>query len=194
MAVFISVTAMFDALPLSLINLLLAAERWAADLLRPHAGQTAALQLGGLSLRFTVTESGMLHAASKDAPADLSLSIAADVLTQLFDGPEALRQAAHIEGNARFAESVGLLLQHLRPDLAGHFAPLIGDVAAHRLGQTAASLSRHTLKAGQSLAGSALDALRAPGATLVGKHEMNAFSNRLEELLTRLQKLEKRLP
>lgn len=185
---------MFDTLPLSVINRLLAAEAWAAELLRPHAGQSAELNLGGLSLRFTVSEEGTLRAPDANTPMDLQLSIAAGSLMQLFDGPDALRQSAHIEGNARFAETLGLLLQHLRPDLAGHFAPLIGDIAAQRLALTANSLGRHAMRAGHSLASTALGAFRAPDGLLPEQQEMEDFKARLGTLLARLQLLETRLP
>ncbi len=185
---------MLEALPLSLINRLLTAEPWAADLLRPHAGQSALLQLGAASLCFTVTEQGALQAAKNRTDVDLILSIAASALPHLFEGPEALRQSAHIEGNARFAESIGLLLQHLRPDLAGHFAPLIGDIAAHRLARGADSLSRYALATGKNVSRSVKEALTAPGAQLVVRSELDELKLRLDGLLKRLHHLEKEQP
>lgn len=184
---------MLAALPLALINRLLATETWAMELLRPHAGQTAALDLAGLSLRFCVGPTGLLQEAAADSPAEVAIRIAAADLPGLLDDRDTLHDAIHVTGNARFADTLARLARHLRPDLAAQLAPWLGDVAAHRVAQGAHSLGQVALGNGRKLAESGLAWLRDERRLLVRKDELHAFAERLDALRERLQRLDKTL-
>lgn len=184
---------MFAYLPLALINRLLGAEAWAAELLRPHAGQTALLDIAGLRLRFTVNENLRLQAAAADVRETLILRITTEALAELLDKPTALSQHAHIEGNAAFAETLGTLLQHLRPDLAGHFSPWLGDVFATRLARTLHSAGTTLLATGKQLGNTGIGLLRDEHKILVSRAECADFQHTLETLMRNIDRLDETL-
>ena len=184
---------MFADLPLYFINRLLGAEPWAAELLRPHVGQTALVELAGLRLRFTVGDDLRLHAASTEASDTVSLRVAAEALPDLLDGPGALTQHAHIEGNAAFAETLAKLLQHLRPDLAGHLAPWLGDALASRVARSSQSFGSAALATGRKLGESATNLIRDEARLVVQRTEQADFQLELDELLGRISSFEQKL-
>ena len=184
---------MFADLPLFFINRLLASETWASDLLRPHAGQTAVLELGGFSLRFTVSAEARLHAAAAEASETVSIRVPAEALPDLLDGPENLTRHAHIEGNAAFAETLARLLRHLRPDLAAWLAPQLGDVLATRVARGAHSVGSTALNAGRKLGDATLSLLRDETGVLVSQAEHDAFQQDLADLSAGIEALQKRI-
>ncbi|MDQ7989576.1 MAG: hypothetical protein REI09_08080 [Candidatus Dactylopiibacterium sp.] len=182
---------MFADLTLALLNRLLAAEPWAGALLRPHAGQTALLELAGWPLRFTVSAEGRLLATAPTVRPDVSIRVPAEALGRLSAGPEALRHAARIEGHAGFAETLATLIEHLRPDLAAWLAPRLGDVLAHRLARGLGQAGRQGLVSGRRLAEAAAERLRGPSAPLVGRDEVARFAALRARLEARLDALER---
>jgi ubiquinone biosynthesis protein UbiJ len=184
---------MFADLPVFLINRLLTAEPWAADLLRPHIGQTALLELAGAQLRFTVDESLRLQSSVADACNAVIIRVPPEALASLLDGPENLSQYAHIEGNAAFAETIAKLLKHLRPDLAAWLAPHLGDVLATRITQGVSTLHNTALKGAQKAGIAALSLVRDEAQLVVSTVEHEAFQRTLERVSTDLDALTQRL-
>ena len=184
---------MFAELPLFLINRLLAAEAWAAELLRPHVGQTALLELAGARLRFTVSDDLRLISAQNEASTVVSIRVPPEALASLLDGPENLSQHAHIEGNAAFAETIAKLLKHLRPDLAGWLAPHLGDVVASRIAQGAQTLHNTALTAAQKVGSSALSLIRDEAQLIVSSAEHAAFQQELADLSAGIEALQQRV-
>lgn len=185
---------MLADLPLAALNRLLSAEPWARQLLQPHAGQRALIEVGGLALRFTVGADGQLQPAGADdtGSPDASIRIPLEALGKLADGPEALRSAARIEGNAGFAESLAMLFQHLRPDPAAWLAPWLGDILAQRLVTGAQTLGRTGFETGRRLGTAGLELLRQADGPLPSRAEFQDFRRRLSTLAERLDRLEKR--
>jgi len=184
---------MFADLPLFFINRLLAAEPWAADLLRPHLAQTALLDLAGLQLRFTVGEDIRLHTAAAESENTVSIRVPAEALGTLLEPPENLSQHAHIEGNAAFAEALAKLLKHLRPDLAAWLAPYLGDAVATRATQGLHAASTHALHAGKKLGEALVSQIRDEAGLVVNRNEYAAFEQDLADLSAGIEALQQRL-
>lgn len=183
---------MLAELPLHALNRLLASEAWARQLLAPHIGQTAVLEIAGWSLRFTVDDKGGLLPAAAGTPSNVSICIPVDALGKLSEGPDTLRTAARIEGNAGFAETLAMLIQHLRPDPAAWLSPWLGDVLAHRLTRSTRTLAIAGLETGQRLGAAGVDILRQNYGVLPSRTEFSRFSSDLVRLAARLDKLERR--
>lgn len=183
---------MLADLPLSVINRLLEREAWARKLLQAHAGRCAQLDIGGWMLRFAVDEDGRVRAADAAQASDVSIQVPASALGKLAEGPEALREAAHIEGQAAFAETLALLIQHLRPDPEAWLAPWLGDPLAHRVHRTASTLARSGLETGRRLGEAGVSLLREPDGPLPDRAEFNALREGIAALQARLARLERR--
>lgn len=184
---------MLPNLPLLFINRMLRDETWACERLRAHAGQTARLAIGGVTLRFTIDADGLLQTAAPDASDDVTVSLPQTAIGAILDNPAEITRHAHIEGSAALADTLATLLQHLRPDLAGWLAPLVGDVAAVRATRLAASITRtgmSTARHGEAVLGSLLQNRLE---IAVPREQFDAWKTDVEALGRDLAALEARL-
>lgn len=160
--------------------------------LQRHAGATARLQLGGVSLSFSIAENGRLRADDSETPA-VTLRLPADALLKaMHDGDAALRDA-RIEGDAALAETLGQVLRGLRWDAAEDLSRLVGDVAAERL----VAGARGALSAGRDLGDRLLTSTGeyfADEANIVMRRAaITDFSNEVDVLRDDSARLQKRL-
>lgn len=176
------------------INHLLKHQAWANQRLQAHAGQVAALQAGPFQLRFEITEAGYVQAVPRHTACDVELHIppaaAGDLLSGRFD---ALSRHIAIRGNAALAETLALLLQHLRPDIGGALSPVVGNAAAHRIERSLSGLAKHGVAALERTQAGLAEFLQEEAHNgPVRKPEMARFSDDLQTLSARLDALEKR--
>lgn len=182
---------MLADLSLLAINRLLAREGWARRMLVPHAGQCAQISAAGFRLRFLIDAEGLLAATRPEQTLDLMLDVPANALGSLAEGPEALRRAARIEGNAGLAETLATLAQHLRPDPGAALAPWLGDVLAHRLDRSARGLAATALEGGRRTGEALLERLQTSGGPLPSRAEFEQLRSGIARLQTRLDRLAK---
>jgi ubiquinone biosynthesis protein UbiJ len=115
-------------------NALLDREPWARDRLQAHAGKTARLVLGGLTIAFGISAAGHVTAATDDVAPDVVLTVATDKLSSLMsDDPARRMSAVRIDGDAALAHTISDLARDLRWDVEEDLAGVVGDVAALRL-------------------------------------------------------------
>jgi len=101
-------------------------------------------------------------------------------------GPDAegrLRSSAvTITGDAEIAQSFHELLRAARPDLEEELSRLVGDVAAHQLGNLVRSAAGWGRKAGQALAANVSEYLQEESRDLVTRTEIEEFLAGVDEL------------
>jgi ubiquinone biosynthesis accessory factor UbiJ len=191
---------MLPDLPVFFVNRLLGAQPWATRLLQRHVGQTARLDVGGAQFRVTVLPDGQIKTAAAEEKESVVIIIPAAALACLLDSPEEVIRHTHIEGSAAFADTLGDLLHHLRPDIAAWLAPHLGDVLAvrsanqlHRLGKTTLVFAQHA----EEIFGHILH--HTPGSLPVHmelqnfQQELGTLANDLETLTARLNALQRRI-
>ena len=118
---------------LKLVNHLLAGEDWARERLVPFAGQRACLELGTLKLPLLIDRRGLFVAGDRRAAASVTITLPADAPLRALTDRLSLLSAARLSGSAELAECLGFVLRNLRWDAEADLAPLVGDIAAHRL-------------------------------------------------------------
>lgn len=125
----------------SILNRHIAASSQARNVCRQLAGKVLALRLTGvpLGIRFCCDGERMtLDTDDGDAAATLSGSPFAFFRLAGPTPQAALRSGAvHIEGDAEVAQAFSELLKHARPDLEEELSRIVGDVAAHQIGNVA---------------------------------------------------------
>jgi len=179
---------------LPLLNRLLREQSWAREQLREYADQVAVLRCGVATLRFRVDAEGMLTPVDDEVPPAVELILPASALAELLTGEwdGATRQVV-ITGNARFAETLSLLLKHLRPDIGGSLSPFLGDILANRAERGLSALSRY----GSDLARRSQEGLREYFAEEAGwllkPQDYQNFCQELQTLQERLSRLEQRV-
>ena len=176
------------------INHLLQSEGWARDRLRPFAGKRVLFRAAPLpELRLAIGAEGMVAAAGIDETFDLTLTIKPGALPHLLSGSDALLQHVEISGNADLASTVQFLFRNLKWDFEDDLSRLVGDIAAHRIANTARDFfawqKDALLRTGENLA----EYWTEEQPLLARPEEVARFSRDVETLRDDVARLEARI-
>jgi ubiquinone biosynthesis protein UbiJ len=172
-------------------NHLLAREAWARAALSVHAGRSARIDAGPISVFVAVVADGSLAAGSGTPSVTIVLDPQA-LAGSLLD-PGAARRNMRIEGDADFAQALTDVLARLRPDPAEDLARFVGDAPAERIvGAVRAALEQLRDTARRAVRQGA-DYFVAENPMLVGRLEWDAHVRELDALRARLGSLEERI-
>ena len=178
------------------LNHLLGREEWARRKLEPFAGESVELRAAPLpALRFTVLPGGRVEAggrAEKDA-ASLTVTLRPGVLAALARGEEHLMREVEVSGNARLAAEVMALVRHLRWDPEEELSAVIGDIAAHRVVQTARSFAAWQMDAARRVGEALADYFAEEKRVLVRRPDFRVFAGDVAGLRDAVERLAKRV-
>jgi ubiquinone biosynthesis protein UbiJ len=174
------------------------AESSAARLLAQRlAGKVLTVRFTGLPLSISFACDGermSLDTAAATAHATLTGTPLA--LLQLASRkPEAAVRsgAVHIEGDAEVAQTFSELLKSARPDLEEELSRVIGDVAAHQVGNVARSALAFGRRAADTLSQNIAEYLTEEGRDLPTRVEADEFVAGVDKLRDDVERLEVRL-
>jgi len=102
-------------------------------------------------------------------------------------------RAVQIEGNAEVAHAFSELLKTAKPDLEEELSRIVGDVAAHQIGNAARSVIAFGFRAKQTLLQNASEYLQEEGRDVPNKTELNEFLHGVDTLRDGAARLEARI-
>ena len=148
---------MIERSALAALNHLLEQQPWAAERLRPYAGQAVEFRCPPFQdLRLRITHDGHLDRAQAEAASALVVKLAPGALPFLLARDETARKQVEIEGSADLASTVDYLFRNLIWDVEEDLSRAFGDILAHRLasgGSAFAAWQREAvLRLGENLA------------------------------------------
>jgi ubiquinone biosynthesis protein UbiJ len=189
----------------ALLNRNIQASTPARELLPELTDKVLAVSLKGtpLAMYMQFDESGARLRFSHDADPDVILTGGLFGLARLA-GDDANRalQSGEVDllGNADTAQAIQSLLQHAHPDWEEELSRLIGDVAAHQVGNFTRSLFGWGRQASESVQRNAAEYLQEESRDLVAPAEAREFCTRVDDVreatdraAARLDRLEQRL-
>jgi ubiquinone biosynthesis protein UbiJ len=138
-----------------------------------------------------IVEGGSVEAGG--AQPGLSMLIRPEILVALTRGEEHAMRAVSVEGNAKLAGEVLVLARHLRWDAEEALSRVIGDVAAHRLADTARAVAAWHVDAAQRLAAALTDYVTEEKRLLARRGELEALGESVARLRDALARLDKRI-
>jgi ubiquinone biosynthesis protein UbiJ len=175
------------------LNHLLASEAWARERLVPFAGEAIELRATHLpALRFLIGADGRL-APAPAGPSGLVVNLRSGAPAAALLGEEHLLREIDVQGNARLASEVMFLARHLRWDAEEDLAKLVGDIAAHRLVDTARTLVSWHVQAARRLAEGVVEYAAEEAQLLVKRAELDELAGAQARLRDGLERLEKRI-
>jgi ubiquinone biosynthesis protein UbiJ len=187
----------------SLLNRNIAASSAARGLCKRLEGKALVLRFTGLPLSIychcdgeRMTLDTAAQGAANQGAANATLSGTPLSFLQLAGAkPEtALRSGAvHIEGDAEVAQAFSELLKHARPDLEEELSRVIGDVAAHQVGNVARSVFAFGRRASDTFAQNVAEYLQEEGRDLPSRTEADEFAAGVDKLRDDVDRLEARL-
>jgi len=174
------------------LNHLLAQNPGASTRLSRHAGQHVRIDIGFKQLDFAITADGHLLASPTATP-DATLRATSSVLMQLpFLGREALRHADY-SGDAALLQTLNTIFREVRWDIEAELAPLLGDMAAHRVAVAAQKTARNVRHAGHAIQSSVSEYIVEETTMLARKGDIARFANEIDTLADDVARLEARL-
>lgn len=109
-------------------------------------------------------------------------------------GEDALREGAiDMSGNPYKAQAFQKLLRYARPDLEEELSGVIGDTAAHGIGQAARGMARWAREAGVTMQGNLREYLQEEGRDVPSRYETERFSRDLRTLRDDVERLAVRI-
>jgi len=182
----------------TLLNRNIAASSAARSLCRRLDGKVLALHVQGLplSLYFRAETDRMHLATDHEGEAHASLSGSPLSLLRLAgQAPEgAVRTGSiQIHGDAEVAQTFSELLRQARPDMEEELSRIIGDVAAHQLGNAARSLVDFARRGSDTFARNVAEYLQEEGRDAPSRTETEEFMLGVDTLREDVDRLAARL-
>jgi ubiquinone biosynthesis protein UbiJ len=183
---------LFEAV-LGFVNHLLRQEDWPRNRLRSFPGHAVRLEIGSLTVPLSITPDGVFALASRHGQASVTLAMPASALLRGLADRSAVLGSIKVTGSAELADTLSVIFRALRWDVESDLAPLIGDIAAHRLVSSGSQLldsqRRYAVKMAHTLA----ETLTDEHSALPSRQMFSAFSSELAALEPQLERIRSRL-
>jgi ubiquinone biosynthesis protein UbiJ len=174
------------------LNHLLRQSPGAAEVLRRHRGRSVRFDLVTTQFDFRIADDGYFSEAAVDVP-DAVIRPTATLLARLpFFGRDALRDADY-SGDSALLHSLDQVFRGLEWDAEADLAPLVGDIAAHRMAAAGHEVL-HTLQHGaRALGQNASEYLVEEAELMARKVDVARFNRAVDTLADDVARLEARL-
>ena len=178
-----------------LFNRVLADYPLAREQLRPHAGKSIAATIGPLECRLRITVDGLAEMIGEgnDALPDVSFHIPLALLSQLVQKNEAAFSQVVFAGDSEFASLLSTLARNIEWDIEEDLSKFFGDIAAHRIVDTAKRTHEWRQDATQRFTENIAEYLTEERRAFITRHDLEAFSLANEALRDDVARLEARL-
>ena len=109
-------------------------------------------------------------------------------------GVSALRDGSlELTGDAHLADDFQQLLEFARPDIEEELSGVVGDAAAHRLGEMARSIGNWTRSAGSTMGTNIREYLQEESRDAPSRYEVDRFTSNVGTLRDDVDRLEARI-
>jgi len=185
----------------SLLNRNIRATTPARDLCQQLAGKTVAIRLRdtALAVYFTISDGGdpaIVLSADAESEPDVVITGSVLTLTRMAGdfGEQAIRDGTlDLTGDADVAQAFQALLGFAAPDVEEELSGVIGDVAAHRLGEAARSVRNWGRAAHSTMNSNLREYLQEESRDVPSRYEVDSFASKIDSLRDDVDRLEARL-
>ncbi|GFE78558.1 hypothetical protein GCM10011487_05580 [Steroidobacter agaridevorans] len=182
----------------SLLNRNIAASSAARALCRRLDSKVMALHVEGMPLSIYFRSNGeqmSLDTQHEGTPNATLSGTPLSLLRMAGPAPEAALRtgSVHIHGDAEIAQTFSELLKQARPDLEEELSRVIGDVAAHQVGNAARSALGFARRAVDTFAQNVSEYLQEEGRDAPSRTEADEFITGVDKLRDDVDRFEARL-
>lgn len=183
---------MFEEAFLAALDHLLGGANWAQNRLKPFAGRTARIEIPPLNFIFEINADGRVQQSFDPNLNDVTIRLPSDTPFLLAQGIDKVMSRATVDGNAEFATELSFIFRNLRWDAEQDISRWVGDIAAHRLVQSASHFSSWQKQAATNLAESLAEYFTQENPLLITSREFTSFRDSVTRLTADLTRLEAR--
>jgi ubiquinone biosynthesis protein UbiJ len=176
------------------LNHLLMQQPWAAERLKPFAGQAVEFRCPPFpGLRLRITDEGLVDRARVEAASTLVVKLTPGALPLLLARDEDARKQVEIEGSADLASAVDHLFRNLTWDVEEDLSRVFGDIVAHRLASGGRAFAAWQREAVLRLAENLAEYWTEEQPLLARPADMVSFCRNVDTLRNDLARIEKRI-
>lgn len=149
-----------------------------------------------LAMYFVFAEEAVELSVAAEHEPDVVITASIVTLATMIgsDGAAAIRDGkVDLTGNAGAAEAFRDLLGYTKPDIEEELSKVVGDAAAHRLGQLAAGLRDWALDARKTMGGNIREYLQEESRDVPSRYEVEQFTHKVDALRDDVARFEARL-
>ena len=180
------------------LNHVLALDPQSAPQLAALEGRHIEVALAAPDLRFAATlRNGRIHIGPPDGSVETDLSLAGSLGALLAralpgDAPRSIGRVT-ISGDAELAQRLQKLVQRFDPDIEARFVSVFGDIAGVQLARALKQGLEGARSNAKAFARDAADYLTEESRDVVGRAELAAFCDDVDELRDAVERLERRI-
>lgn len=146
-----------------------------------------------LSGYFEIDRNGLLLSTNHDGEPDVVIT-GSLVALALMAGEDSIRDGSlDLTGDAATAQAFQQLLEHARPDIEEELSVIIGDTAAHGLGEFARSVGRWARETSSIMGDNIREYLQEESRDVPSRYEVEQFSRRVNQLRDDVDRLAARI-
>lgn len=183
---------MFASVAARPINHVLARNSWALARLKPFAGKAARFECLPFAVTLSIRPDGQVDIASQANP-DVTIRSSPGVALRLAARDETAWQEVSVSGDTDFAAALDYVCRNLRWDAEEDIARFFGDIVAHRMMLTAATLQQWGAQATDNLARSFAEYWTEEQPLIARAADVEEFNRDVDRLRDAVARLEKRL-
>lgn len=180
----------------SLINRQIGMTTPARELCAELEGRVFAIQVRNtaISMYFEVGRESIRLSSEFEREPDAVVSGSLLSLASLASGEAAIRNGdVELRGDAELAQSFRQLLHLARPDMEEELSSLIGDGAAHGIGETARRIGEWGREARNTMRQNVSEYLQEESRTVPSRNEVNSFQRKVNNLRDDVARLDARI-
>ena len=182
----------------TLVNRQIKATTPARELCAELDGKVIAVRVRdtGLAMYMCVCPDEITMLGDFDGDPDVAITGTILTLARLAgtSGEDAIRDGSlELIGDAEVAQAFQKLLAYGKPDIEEELSGVIGDVAAHRLGEVARSVGSWSKEAGSNLRQNITEFLQEERRDVPSRYEVDAFTKKVDTLRDDVARVEARL-
>lgn len=175
------------------INHLLRGAAWARAELRRHAGKTARFDIVPARFSLTVLDGGEVAVAAAATAPEVTLRLTPGLMLRLAARDESAWTEVAAAGDTDFAATINQLARGLRWDYEEDLSRVFGDIAAHRMAETARAVRRWSGQSMENVARSFAEYWTEERPLIASAREVEEFNREVDVLRDDAARLEKRL-
>jgi len=170
----------------------------ARDLCQKLDGTVVAVRVRNTSLAtwFIVHNDCLVLTTECDAEPDVIITGSLITLARMAGeaGVGALRDGSlELTGDAHLADDFQQLLEYAKPDIEEELSGVVGDAAAHRLGEIARGVSNWTRSASSTMGSNIREYLQEESRDAPSRYEVDRFAGNVNTLRDDVDRLEARI-
>ncbi len=165
--------------------------------LRAHDGKVIAAQVGPVAMRMRVTADGEMelvgNAGAAAPDADVSLTVPLSLLPRLANKDESALAQIVFTGDAELAATLSDIARNVEWDVEADLSRVVGDVAAHRMVESAQRAHAWQTDAGQRFTANVAEYLTEERQAFITTRELETLARQNETLRDDIARLDARV-